>query len=676
MSNASSNQDAVSRLASQSDAIGRLAQDSGGFAAVVAAFDSKDANAFRWVLDRLEMLPYCELICEWVRIKLCVLRCVEICGPPRVDQPIPSLEEFAQAAVRLSSNAKVLRRAVDAVSCGDASAYHAVISELKLDPFCHLICQWICSVGYRRVCEVVCRPGVVPLSDAATELESSGKVLAALIANKKAMKAIVDSAAEPNCVSVQAAINEAGFISGCETICIFFCLWRRVWVCRTLCQDPPVVLTGVYAVEEAQRFALAARQLAAQPRALADLVRAVQTMDAEVYRGIISRLGLGLYCWQVCAWVTSVTCFEFCYCVCPNQSNHPWFTNVGDFNIAPGADIDTTTGLTLHQENGHGGPNFAFYLNLSLGGFCPYADPALTSEAMAYRFLYQPAGAAAPTPLTGSYVYGLNGVSGVSPGYRYTLWHGNPNTLQKVWITGTGVTSPTPPVYTPSPTPPDHYIVPDANGWVQVDQNALGGVFDGYLMGFSSDVAFPGGAPTPGVSAGAIVPTANQNNGVNASIIFQATSVSTIAAVNGGAAPDYTNQLDTIHINNWNEVNLLNFAEFATGCCTPIDQTLSIQLTVDHEQMGAGSWSLDIHSCALAHDIVPIDIPPPPSPVAGVTFTAAGRGGAGTDVEHTKAWCNCSYIVTLATTPGLTTGLVDRSVNDNVLPFAICNHSC
>ena len=51
----SSFDDVVSRLASQSDAIGRLAQDSGGFSAVVAAFESKDASAFRWVLDRLEM---------------------------------------------------------------------------------------------------------------------------------------------------------------------------------------------------------------------------------------------------------------------------------------------------------------------------------------------------------------------------------------------------------------------------------------------------------------------------------------------------------------------------------------------------------------------------------------------------------------------------------------------
>ena len=135
----------------------------------------------------------------------------------------------------------------------------------------------------------------------------------------------------------------------------------------------------------------------------------------------------------------------------------------------------------------------------------------------------------------------------------------------------------------------------------------------------------------------------NQNNGVNAAIIFQATRVSTIAAVNGGAAPDYTNQLDTIHINNWDEVNELNFAEFATGCCTPIDKTLSVEFTVDHEQMGAGSWSLEISSCALPSDIGLIDIPPAPSPIAGVTFTAAGRGGSGTIVEDTSQWPNCSY---------------------------------
>ena len=127
MSTASSINNAASRLASQSDAVGRLAQDTGGFAAVVAAFESKDANAFRWVLERLEMLPYCELICEWVRIKLCSLRCIEICGPLREKAEVPSLQQFARAVVHLSSNEKLLRRVVDAVACGDGSEYRAAL---------------------------------------------------------------------------------------------------------------------------------------------------------------------------------------------------------------------------------------------------------------------------------------------------------------------------------------------------------------------------------------------------------------------------------------------------------------------------------------------------------------------------------------------------------------------
>src|SRR5271163_3225966 len=99
MSNSSLFDNAAGRLAAQSDAI-------------VAAFEAKDPDAFRWILTRLEILPRCELICEWLQIKLCVLRCVEVCGPPREDQPQPSLAEFARVVVHLASDEKLLRRVV------------------------------------------------------------------------------------------------------------------------------------------------------------------------------------------------------------------------------------------------------------------------------------------------------------------------------------------------------------------------------------------------------------------------------------------------------------------------------------------------------------------------------------------------------------------------------------
>ena len=669
----SSFEDAVSRLASQSDVMGRLAQDEGGFSAVIAAFESKDASAFSWVLNRLELLPYCELICEWVRIKLCVLRCLEICGPPRVDAPIPSLEEFARAVARLGENKAGLRRVVDAVACGNRAEYAEALEELKLGEYCSLICHWVCGVGYRRICEVVCRQQPVVLADAADEIRATSEVIAGLVENKRALAAIGKAAERGNCEFLQSTISEVGFANGCEIICRLICSWRCYRVCRELCLLREPVNTGEIGVEEARSFALAFRKLAAQPRALSDLVSAVQEVDGEAYGEIIDRYALWPYCLQICSWICTVSCLEFCRCVCPTNYLHPWFTNVGDFNILPGADIDTVTGLTLHPENGHGGPNYAFYDCLKLGGLCPKVDPAHTSEPMAYRFLYQQAGAATPTPISGGFV------CNVFVGYRYTLWHGDPSTLQPVWITGTGTTSPTPPISTPNPAPPNHFIVPDANGWVEVDQNALDDAFNGYLMGFESPAAFPGGPPTPGVSAGTVVPTLNQNNGVSAAIIFQATRVSTIAAVNGGAAPDYTNQLDTIRINNWVEVNELNFAEFGTGCCTPIDQTLTVEFTVDHEEMGAGAWSLGITSCALppaGFNITP-PIPPAPLPPGDtVVFTANGRGAAGSIVVDTTSWCNCSYTVTLNTRPGLTDGLNDRPNDPNPLTFAICNHDC
>ena len=207
---------------------------------------------------------------------------------------------------------------------------------------------------------------------------------------------------------------------------------------------------------------------------------------------------------------------------------------MGDFSIT--GDFDAVTGLTVAPRGGHGGPNFGFFNCLSLRGFCPKTDPANPGAAMAYRFLFQAQGAGTPTPITGGFV------CEVLVGSRYTFWNGNPFTLQTVRIRGANPT-PTPPTPTPDPTPPDHFIVPDGQGWIHVDPSAIDNGFNGWLMGLASGVAFPGGAPAPGVNAGTAVPVANQKNGVNAAIIFQATRVSTIAAVNGGAAPDYTNQL-------------------------------------------------------------------------------------------------------------------------------------
>src|SRR5215475_6724209 len=289
MADVISRDDAVRSLAAQSEVIAQLAQDSGAFAVVVAAFEARDADAFRWVLNRVDMLPYCELICEWVRVKLGVLRCIELCGVPREKVQVPDLQHFARAVVQLASNEKLLRRLVDAVACGDGDDYRAVIAELKLTEFCYLICHWVYLIIYRRVCEVVCSPERIRLTEAVAEVQAASKAVAALLENESALAVISKAAVNLDCVIIRSQINEAGFQQYCEIICWLICTWRCAWVCRELCTIRPPILTGVDAIEEARSFALATRAFASKPRGLSDLVTAVLKRDGDAYSEIIGR---------------------------------------------------------------------------------------------------------------------------------------------------------------------------------------------------------------------------------------------------------------------------------------------------------------------------------------------------------------------------------------------------
>src|SRR6516165_2278528 len=320
-------QDSVSKLAAQADAVGRLAEDPGAFAAAVAAFKANDPAAFRWVLQRL---PNCELICEWIQIKLCGLRCFELCGPPIPTVPVPDFPAFARAVIRLASNEALLRRVVNAVSCDDAPAYQAAIAEARLQDFCQLICRYVCSAIFRRICEILCTPlpATTGASDPVLDIRADAQALARVVANESLIAVITREAVALDCEPLQAAIDQAGFAGDCEIICFLICVWRCVFVCSILCIEPPPILAGPIAIEEARKFALAARPLAGQPRALADLVGAVVNRDAQAFSAIIGQFGLRPFCFQVCGWVCSEVCSLFCICVCPPVLL-PLFTSIG-----------------------------------------------------------------------------------------------------------------------------------------------------------------------------------------------------------------------------------------------------------------------------------------------------------------------------------------------------------
>lgn len=343
-------------------------------------------------------------------------------------------------------------------------------------------------------------------------------------------------------------------------------------------------------------------------------------------------------------------CVELCVDVAqPPPFNNPLFTHVGDFHVI--TDINPATGLTNSAVLGHGGPGYGFFGYPKLRGFCPKTSPVGNPDPMRYRFLYvHPSAPAVQVPITPDKVYP------VLVGSRLIQWDlfgtGLVWTFQSIYVAGSGATpDPTPTPVLPPGTPwgpvPAHVIVPDADGWVRVDQNALNGGFYGPLLRFKSDTAVPGGA-APGSGAG--VAPADPKSGAGLRIIFQAGPVA------GGVT--FFNELTNIRINNWGEVSQLNLLQFhqpGANACSQITNNLDIEYTADHELMAA--WSVGISSAAAF---------PPPPPLPG---GAVPRGGFGTHHLNVAGWPSCSYVVSLTTRRKLTDGETDDSGRTNMLTF-------
>ena len=636
-------------LMEEADAIGRLAEDEKAFRSVAAAFDSGNRKAYHAGLEQLGLLHRCELVCEWLRIKYCVLRCIRLCGPPAPYTRAPNPRVLAQAFVRITSDERAVRRLAEAIEKGDPVAFRRLVREYKLEPICHLFCHWVCQIHYRLVCRWVCHLELRERPDLVAELQAAGAALRALLERKTVFDGAVAASNAGNAERLGKLLETAGLFHFCHYICFFFCSWRCVLVCLNFCRHVPVVAIED-PVREAHAFAKVTAELERRPAELERLSAALGAGDVKSFVGTVEELRLHRYCIQLCHWLCFLRCRRFCIHVCHDPFNHPWFTHVGDFDIY--GDIDPGTGLTNKSQAGHGGPDFGFFGCLKLRGFCPKYSPAFPGQPMAYRFLFVTGGST--TQITGGFVCAPD----VLVGTRYTFWNGNPLALQSVRIRGTGTTSPTPPPPGPGLTPPDHYIVPDPQGWVTVDPNALDDGFQGWLMGFASHVGIPGGDATPGgLTAGTAVSGAQQKNGVDAAIVFQATSVSTIAAVNVGAAPDYTNQLSRIHIDNWSEVRLLDLLQFHTGggnACSPLSTDLDIEYTVDHELLA--DWHFELVTASGMTLTAPPSGPDAMHP----------RGDAGTHHENISTWPTCSYAIRLHTRRRLTDGLQDDP--DKFLP--------
>jgi hypothetical protein len=600
MSTANLVNNAVNRLTAQADAIGRLAQDHGGFSAAVAAFESRDTAAFRWVLERLEVLPYCDLICEWIRVKLCALRCAELCSPFE-KQEIPSLRQFARAIVQLSSNEKVLRRVFDAVSCGDAAQYQAALDELKLGEYCQLISYWVCSIAYEEVCHAVCQPGSVAVNDPLLALRVAGDVIAGLAKQEKTFDALGKAAQAADFNTAQSVIGALGLGGNCSILCFFLCIWWRVWVCRELCDVPPRIYSGPYAIEEARDFALASRQLAANPRVMTDLVDAALNRDAAAYRQIVARFNLDPYCWQLCAWVTSGICYGFCIVVCPQPGEvTPMFTKVGCFLVGPPVSDFNANGTTTVGD-------LAFTGTIPLIGVIP---DGTAPQALQYRFTYQQI---SPTVGAVTNISGAMVPPTVLGTLEYQFWNG---TGWEFAATNFYVNNPGATVTIPQQTGPA-LVVPvdtdtDASGWIQIPQlnssaQGASGLFtpaggEALILLDTTQLTnetFDLTTPTV-LTAGQTLPPSQLSQKPVFQINFEAQVVST-------SAPVSSNSLDAIALSNTSYKYLrhqdwpgpspavtlpwvlsVDIAELeSAGGCSELDDIIHVLYTACHPYLGS-----------------------------------------------------------------------------------------
>src|SRR5262249_44500031 len=123
--------DVLRDLLDEAGAVGQLAADENAFLAAYKAFRAADRRGFQAVLEKLKLIPRCELVCEWIRSKECVFLCLELCGPPKPDLKPPDPHVLAQAIVRITRDPKLTQQLAQIVQKRDRAAFQRFVETQK-----------------------------------------------------------------------------------------------------------------------------------------------------------------------------------------------------------------------------------------------------------------------------------------------------------------------------------------------------------------------------------------------------------------------------------------------------------------------------------------------------------------------------------------------------------------
>lgn len=381
-------------------AVAALAGDEDRFRATFDAFLAADRESYQRLLTEFQLLDRCELLCDWICSKYCVLVCLELCGPP-ADVDLPDLREFAAVVTRITQDEELVERLADTIADRNAEGFRALVAELEIERFCHFLCHWACSVRCRLLCDVACSPTPRHVSSFVAELAQAGAAIMTLAADERAMAEVTEAVTTGDCDVVRGVVERLGLFQRGHLVCEWLCTWRCVRVCLLLCRHFPTEPIED-PLAEAFAFAQAAARLAANPAALQRLGDAVAKGDPEAFGVVADELQLGRFCIQLCHWLCRLICRRFCVCVCPPGSA-AYFIRIGKYEYA---EVYPTGGSTPRIDSQIGGTGLtsdsrAFHQTVRLnGGFTLQTG----APQMEYRFETITTDAAGhPSPATASW---------------------------------------------------------------------------------------------------------------------------------------------------------------------------------------------------------------------------------------------------------------------------------
>jgi hypothetical protein len=665
MSDPSPDRELLNEVLEGAQAMARLAGDEEAFRAAVDAFRAQDGESMAALLERHKLVERCEVVCHWLRSKEAVLLCLELAGPPPLEQEPPDVREFAQVVAKITADEELVELLANAVQERDTDAWNELIGKQGLERFSHLLCHWVCTVHYRLVCDVVCTPREVQRPHLIPELQAAGQTIGRLAEHEDIFGEAVKAVLAGSCETLSATLDRAGFSPFCFLICEWFCSWRCLLLCLRLCRVFPLERPESDIREELE-FAQALGKLADQKGALERLAAATLREDAETLQSLVKELQFERFCVQFCHWVCFLRCQRYCICVCPPRTIAV-FTKIGGLYYATDVhSLPPSSGLTVAD-------NRAFYSSIRLNGGLSVVDGAPLVE---YRFETvalnddgtklangNPILPSSWVPVTPAQIGETNIGSFVRPIPVPPFID-----VIQVWVkrSGPGIFTITPsadgwiqvPPFTPVPP-----MVPPGPGWRFVPGSDL------IYLDTTTLTPFVGSVDETGVDAGDSASAPLQTDvhyGIRMRLRNQGDSGDgTDAGTCSHVAINNTRYNNVSHHPYWpgglfgagNEicVSSIGIAELESHPCSELTDTFTVKFTAAHSNLGGVVVTLEGPGGPYAFDLNPASPEDPGENWYG-TATPAMVGSPPAPAWSFSSLPPCAYLLKISVDPLLTTG--------------------